>query len=133
MITNTFLNPAITALHALQLKELIRQKEFQERNTLTKSSLNTVNMKKEPCLYPGCPNSVKTRGLCGRHYAMAVRAVRDNVTTWETLIAEKKCHKIPGEEKDFFKPNVALVNSILPSPKVPEARHFIPVTPQALS
>ncbi len=34
-----------------------------------------------PCVYPGCRNSRRTRGLCNHHYQTARSYIRDGKTT----------------------------------------------------
>lgn len=43
-----------------------------------------------PCL-DGCGVRATTRGLCGKHYGAAVRAVAKGATTWEQLEREGRC------------------------------------------
>jgi|ETNmetMinimDraft_14_1059893.scaffolds.fasta_scaffold63372_2 hypothetical protein len=44
----------------------------------------------EGCLFPGCPEPKKTRGLCSLHYTYAYRLVKRKQTTWEKLEQENK-------------------------------------------
>ena len=47
-------------------------------------------MIEETCLFPGCDDHKKTRGLCGLHYTYAYRLVKRKQTTWEKLELENK-------------------------------------------
>ena len=42
------------------------------------------------CLFPGCEEATKTRGLCSLHYTYAYRLIKRKQTTWEQLEKEKK-------------------------------------------
>ncbi len=43
---------------------------------------------KAKCLIDGCNRPAKTRGVCGSHYAMAIRSIAQGKTTDEKLVAE---------------------------------------------
>ena len=42
-------------------------------------------MKPQTCIYPGCENSRRTRGLCHSHYQTARAYIRDGKTTEKSL------------------------------------------------
>lgn len=42
------------------------------------------------CIYPGCQEKIRCRGLCYRHYRIASRLVKAGRVTWEALEAEGK-------------------------------------------
>ena len=45
------------------------------------------------CLFPKCRRKSSSRGLCNRHYSMALRCVKNKETTWKRLEREGKATK----------------------------------------
>ena len=39
------------------------------------------------CLIKDCKEKVQTRGLCKRHYPLAIRRIKQGITTWDELVA----------------------------------------------
>lgn len=53
---------------------------------------------KDICLYPGCREQSRTRGLCNRHYSAAFYLVeKKGVLTWKCL---EKSGKVKPPERD---------------------------------
>jgi len=42
------------------------------------------------CLYPDCEKPPKVRGLCQSHYSTALKLIKEELTTWEELVAAGK-------------------------------------------
>ena len=61
--------------------------KFTEGNNLQKRQSNTE------CLFPKCDTKPYSRGLCGRHYRVAWRCVKNGDTTWKRLEREGKAKK----------------------------------------
>jgi len=94
------------------------------------------------CLYndPQCKHKANSRGLCKRHYAVALRCIKKHKTTWKRLVREGKAleARIPfgvnrqrdrkqqqkfftTKAEDFFEPNKTETpkeNSIVPDWRV---------------
>ena len=69
------------------VEERDKNGKFTEGNNLQKRQSNTE------CLFLKCDTKPYSRGLCGKHYRMAWRCVKNGETTWNSLEREGKAKK----------------------------------------